>query len=84
MEWDEDSGTTYVVSVSGRKMYELGDHEWMDRKGENIQLYQIITVHEDRLNYRAYTLDDELYDHFDLKKRRNKGNKLVELPLKES
>lgn len=82
-KWDEDSGTTYVVSVSGRKMYDLSDHKWMDRKGRDIQLYQIITVDQQTLNFKAYTLDDELFDHFELVKREKNGNLLKELTLDE-
>ncbi len=54
---NKDSGTTYVVSVSGRKMYSLSNHPWMDKKGENMQLYQVITVNKNTLNFKAYTLD---------------------------
>ncbi len=82
-EWNENLGTTYVVSVSGRKMYSLSDHSWMDKKGENIQLYQVITVDKNTLNFKAYTLDDVLFDHFELIKKENKANLLKELPLKE-
>ncbi len=83
-KWNENSGTTYVVSVSGRKMYSLSDHPWMDKKGENIQLYQVITVHENTLNFKAYTLDNQLFDNFELIKRTNQSNLLKELPLSES
>ncbi len=82
-KWNEDSGTTYVVSVSGRKMYSLSDHPWMDKKGENIQLYQVITVDKNTLNFKAYSLDDELFDHFKLVKQENAVNILKELPLRE-
>ncbi len=76
-QWDEDSGTVYVVSVSGRKMYPLSNHSWMQKKAENIQLYQIITIEDNKLIYKAYTTDNELFDGFKLLKR--KKNKLVEL-----
>ncbi|MBP2833678.1 metallophosphoesterase family protein [Aquimarina sp. U1-2] len=82
-KWNENSGTTYVVSVSGRKMYTLSDHSWMDKKGENIQLYQVITIKQDSLNFKAYTLDDQLFDHFELYKQKNTANVLKELPLHE-
>ncbi|GAA4270765.1 metallophosphoesterase family protein [Aquimarina gracilis] len=82
-KWNENSGTTYVVSVSGRKMYSISDHPWMDKKGKNIQLYQVITVDNNILNFKAYTLDDELFDHFELMKKKNHVNILKELPLKE-
>ncbi len=81
--WNEDSGTTYVVSVSGRKMYSLSNHPWMDKKGENIQLYQVITVDKNTLNFKAYTLDNRLFDHFDLVKQKKAANTLKELPLSD-
>ncbi|MFH1143666.1 MAG: metallophosphoesterase family protein [Candidatus Eisenbacteria bacterium] len=56
----------YVISVSGSKMYALEEQPWMERAGENIQLYQIIRVEADHLRYEAYTLAGELFDSFDL------------------
>lgn len=76
-QWDENSGTVYVVSVSGRKMYPLSNHSWMQKKAENTQLYQIITIDGNKLIYKAYATDNKLYDGFKLKKR--KRNRLVEI-----
>ena len=66
--WDENSGTVYVVSVAGRKMYSVGDHPWMEKKAENLQTYQVITVGNDKINYKAYTLDRKIFDEFDILK----------------
>lgn len=66
--WDENSGTVYVVAVAGRKMYSVGDHPWMEKKAENLQTYQVITVGDDRINYKAYTLDRKIFDEFDILK----------------
>lgn len=73
------AGTMYVVSVSGRKMYELGDEPWMDKKAENTQTYQIITIDDSSLIYKSYTTDNKLFDSFQLKKRKGKINKIIEL-----
>lgn len=63
----DPSGPVYVVSVSGPKMYDLGEvSEWATRRAENTQLYQVIRVENDRLRYEAHTATGELYDAFDL------------------
>lgn len=72
-------GPIYVVSVSGPKMYDLGMDEWMQRGASNTQLYQIIHIDDDLLRYEAYTLDDKLYDAFELKKKRNGQNLFFDL-----
>lgn len=70
-------GTMYVVSVSGPKVYEVGYDKWMQKRGENIQLYQVIELKGDQLFYKAYTTDGELFDSFVLEKM-EKGSRLVE------
>lgn len=67
------SGTVYVVSVSGGKMYNARPDGWeqfkeieRDRFGENTQLFQVIHVDGDKLSYASYTATGELYDAFDL------------------
>ncbi|WP_025763988.1 purple acid phosphatase family protein [Dyadobacter tibetensis] len=72
-------GPIYVVSVSGPKMYDIGLQNWMDRAASNTQLYQIITVDNDALSYKAFTVTDDLYDHFELKKDKKGVNTLVEM-----
>ena len=71
-------GPVYVVSVSGPKMYKLTDNAWYDRGAENTQLYQVIDVGDRKLEYRAYTATGELYDAFDLIKRGDKPNLLID------
>jgi 3',5'-cyclic AMP phosphodiesterase CpdA len=63
------AGTVYVVSVSGPKMYELDRENWMLRAAEVTQLYQIIQIHGDRLEFAAKTVTGKLYDQFTLRKR---------------
>lgn len=74
---DEQSGTMYVVSVSGPKMYELTLDKWMDRAASNTQLYQIITVDNNTVTFEAYTTTGKLYDAFDLVKSEKGPNKLI-------
>lgn len=70
-------GTVYVVSVSGPKMYELVKAPWMERSAEDTQLYQIINIDGDKLNYQARTARGILYDSFELQKRSGKPNRLM-------
>jgi hypothetical protein len=69
----------YVVSVSGPKLYEAGNKNWMQFKGGNLQLFQKITIDNNELHFKAFTADGELFDQFSLKKGRNGKNKFVEL-----
>ncbi len=71
-------GTVYVVSVSGPKLYTGGDMPWMVRRGNGVQLYQLIRVEDDELVYESHTARGDLYDAFTLKKRPDGGNDLIE------
>lgn len=74
------SPAMYAVSMSGSKMYSLKEEpKWADKSGAQLQLYQLITIHGDKLSYRSYTATGDLFDAFDLKKRKNKPNKLIDL-----
>jgi hypothetical protein len=71
----------YVVSVAGPKMYFASEEaqEVMDRVGEDTQLYQTIRVEYDRLFYESRTTTGALYDAFELVKRADGPNLLVDL-----
>ncbi|MDQ3699206.1 MAG: metallophosphoesterase family protein [Gemmatimonadota bacterium] len=76
---DGASGTVYVVSVSGPKMYLIDTAAtWMERRGESTQLYQVVRVEAGRLRFEARTATDELYDAFDIVKRPNAPNLFVD------
>lgn len=81
-----DVGTIYAVSVSGPKMYESQDQDWMARRGEYTQLFQIITVSKNTIKYQAFTPLGGLYDSFELQKDNYGTKKLInqeaELPLR--
>ncbi|MEY3460319.1 MAG: Alkaline phosphatase precursor [Planctomycetota bacterium] len=70
------TGTVYVVSVSGPKMYRLQRHPFMKRQAEETQLYQIIHVNGDQLSFEAWTASGQLYDAFTLTKQSNAINQL--------
>jgi acid phosphatase type 7 len=75
---DLETGTVYVVSVSGPKQYDLQKHEFMKRQAQDTQLYQIIHIDGDKLKYEARTATGEVYDAFTLVKQPGKINKLIE------
>lgn len=68
--------TVYVVSVSGPKMYEVDDRAWMDVRGGQTQLFQVIDVSADAIKYEAYTATGEKFDAFEIR-RDGVRNKLV-------
>jgi len=70
-------GPVYVTSVSGPKMYNLVRAEWMDRAGENLQLFQVISISRTVLNYQSITVAGEVFDAFDLVKKDGKTNELI-------
>jgi 3',5'-cyclic AMP phosphodiesterase CpdA len=72
-----EHGTVYVVSVSGAKMYEVGDLSWAASKAQDVQLYQLVRVDGDRLSYESRTATGDLFDSFELRKRPGSGNTLV-------
>lgn len=76
---DSKTGTVYVVSVSGPKMYRLEREPWMHRAAENTQLYQVIEVNGDRLKFESRTAIGTLYDGFELVKKPNgQPNELID------
>jgi len=78
---DGQTGTVYVVSVSGPKMYRLSRQPFMKRAAEDTQLYQIIHIDGDRLRYEARTAIGQVYDAFVLQKQPGQINKLTEETL---
>jgi 3',5'-cyclic AMP phosphodiesterase CpdA len=61
---DSQTGTIYVVSVSGPKMYDNARRDFMKRVAEDTQLYQVIHVDRGKLRFEARTAIGELYDAF--------------------
>ncbi|QDT17508.1 purple acid phosphatase family protein [Alienimonas californiensis] len=73
-----EAGTVYVVSVSGPKMYDLGDRPLFRRTGADTQLYQIVRIEGNTLRYDAYTATGALFDGFTLTKNPEGPNTLIE------
>jgi hypothetical protein len=74
-------GPVYLVSVTGSKMYGLNNRSGTqpDKVAEATELYQIIDVDGARLKLRSYTASGKLYDGFDLERRKDGTNRLLEL-----
>lgn len=85
MNMRDQTGTVYVVSVSGGKMYGLNPNGWegteaiRDRAAENTQLVQVISIEDNTLKFESFTAIGELYDAFVLEKQSNGINKFTEL-----
>jgi hypothetical protein len=75
-----ESGTVYVVSVSGPKMYDVGKpvREEFQRIAEDTQLFQIITIDGSELRYQARTATGHPYDGFTLRKTPGQPTDLIE------
>jgi len=76
---DQQTGTVYVVSVSGPKMYNHRKQGFMKRVAEDTQLYQVIHIDGGKLRFEARTAVGDLYDAFELQKQPSMINKLIEL-----
>lgn len=65
---NNEKGTVYVVSVSGPKFYSLNDKykNFMVKTGSGLQLFQVISVDVNLLDYKSYTATGELFDSFEL------------------
>ncbi|MEM7199046.1 MAG: metallophosphoesterase family protein [Planctomycetota bacterium] len=71
-------GTVYVVSVSGPKMYSVGERPLWQRTANGKQLYQVLSIDGAELRYAAYTATGELFDRFVLRKGTDGRNTLQE------
>ncbi|MEM1122380.1 MAG: metallophosphoesterase family protein [Bacteroidota bacterium] len=72
-------GPIYVVSVSGPKMYPVGLDKWMQKGASNTQLYQLLHVEGDTLKFEAFAVDGQLYDAFELRKKKGRKTTFVDL-----
>jgi Purple acid Phosphatase, N-terminal domain/Calcineurin-like phosphoesterase len=81
--FDAARGTVYVTSVGVAMLLKMDPsaRELMMRTGENLQLYQIITVDGARVRYQAKTVTGRIYDAFELVKQGpRQPNTLIEHP----
>lgn len=63
-------GTTYVISVSGTKMYSQVKHDYTEFGMTNVATYQVldIQISGNRLVYRAYDIDGQQRDELVIEK----------------
>ncbi len=78
MKKGEVSGTMYVVSVSGPKMSEVLQADWMERTAGFTQLFHVIDINDQVLRFRAFTATGDLYDEFELHKNPGGANRLIQ------
>lgn len=77
MEGNKISNTTYVVTVSGPKLSEVLNADWMDKSFSYIQLFHGIEITDNQLTFSAYKASGELVDMFIIEK--SKGiNTIIE------
>jgi hypothetical protein len=83
------TGTVFITSSAGAKMYQIGKEPWaqfadqqvaLQRQAENSQFFQVIAIDGDTLVYRAHLATGEAYDAFELTKVNGQPNRLRELP----
>ena len=61
-------------------MYSVSNLNWklngatLEKTGEQVQLFQHVTVDGNRLKFRSYTATGKLFDKFDLIKKNGKKN----------
>lgn len=71
-------GPMYLLSVAGPKMYKVESEEWMQHKGEDLQLFQVIQINDHELTFKSYKSNLELFDEFTLLKDNKGNNQLLE------
>lgn len=72
-------GTMYTVSVSGPKFYPVNLESGREllSYGQNKQLFQVVTVKGNHLDYKAYTVTGKLFDHFEMVKEPGGSNRII-------
>jgi len=67
---DQEQGTVYILSVSGPKQYVVSSEykELMAKVAGNVQLFQVISVAGNTLDYKSFTAAGTLFDEFSLSK----------------
>lgn len=70
--------TVYVVSVSGPKQYQPQETWEVSRAASGVQLFQVLHVAPERLQYEARLASGELYDAFTMTKDGEGRTALVE------
>jgi hypothetical protein len=78
------TGTIYVVSVSGPKMYGADESNWVENGAAvkkiltDTQLYQVVSVQGSKLRYQAKTATGRLHDAFTISKKADGAKTITE------
>ncbi|GAA3740874.1 purple acid phosphatase family protein [Salinactinospora qingdaonensis] len=68
------TGPVYVVAVTGPKMYDVDDSNWVNNGAEarvqlaDTQTYQVVSVDGNQMDYVAKTIDGSIVDSFTITK----------------
>lgn len=67
---DNEKGTVYITSVCGTKSYPINEEnkKTMEKIGTGRQLFQVITILKNSLNYESFDATGKPYDSFTLDK----------------
>jgi len=65
-----------VVSVSGSKQYRQDAEPWWEAGYTNTQFWQTITVHGNKLIFKAFDASGALADQFMLTRKKNGSNRI--------
>lgn len=67
---DDEPGTYYVVSVVGTKVYDIKEEnkKIMAKMGNGTQLFQVISVDNNKLSYKSYDATGKIFDKFEIEK----------------
>ena len=76
----------YTASVSGSKMYKLNraTRPLMVRLAANVQLFQVVSVTREALNYEAFTADGSRFDAFELRRNGSHPTRLIDRAPKDA
>ena len=83
---EEINKTIYVTSVSGPKQYKQDSEQLknyikqgyqLDKSGNYVQFFQVVTIDQNKLTYVAYTATGNEYDRFEIIKDFDTGEKLI-------
>lgn len=64
-----DEGAIYLISVAGTKFYDAIDRDYMDVIFERVMTYSLIEIDGNHLRYRAFDLEGNEVDAFELTSR---------------
>ncbi len=74
MDGKGESHAAYVVSVSGPKMSEVQEADWMDCSASFTQLFHGVEVSQDKLTFSSYKVNGDLLDAFTILKTNGINN----------